>query len=162
MGKLELRMADSQSWLAWFDMLVRMHTARWQSKGEPGVLADAKVLACHREAIPVLLEQGVLRLGALCFNSEAIAVAYCLVDPIGRPARAQYFYLTTYAMEYAELHPGTLLLALMIEHAAEEGVERIDMLRGEESYKRLWHVESIPTFGFTVRRSVHTERLLSA
>lgn len=33
-------------------------------------------------------------------------------------------------------------MALAMEHAAEEGVETIDMLRGEEAYKKLWHVES--------------------
>ena len=66
--------------------------------------------------------------------------------------RTQYFYLTAFSGEHAELRPGTLLLAYAIEHAAQEGVAIIDMLRGEEAYKQLWHLEPAPTCGLEIRR----------
>ena len=66
--------------------------------------------------------------------------------------RTQYFYLTAFSGEHAELRPGTLLLASAIEHAAQEGVAIIDMLRGEEAYKQLWYLEPAPTCGLEIRR----------
>lgn len=150
-GKLELELADEQNWKAAFEILVHLHTERWQSVGRPGLLADPKVLAFHHEAIPLLLKQGMLRLHLLRLDGEPIAAAYSLTDPRGRRARIQYLYLITHSFEHAELHPGTLLLAAMIEQAAEEGVAWIDLLRGEESYKKLWHAEQEPTFGFAIQ-----------
>jgi CelD/BcsL family acetyltransferase involved in cellulose biosynthesis len=42
---------------------------------------------------------------------------------------------------------------LAVEHAAHEGVQTIDMLRGNEEYKKLWHTERVATFGFMRKRS---------
>ncbi|MGH9561052.1 MAG: GNAT family N-acetyltransferase [Terracidiphilus sp.] len=150
-GKLELELADEHSWKQAFDALIHLHAKRWQSVDQPGLLADHKVLAFHYEAIPLLLKQRMFRLQLLRLDGEPIAAAYSLVDPHDRRARTQYLYLITHSFEHAELHPGTLLLAAMMEQAAEEGVAWIDLLRGEESYKDLWHAEQEPTFGFAIR-----------
>ncbi len=37
-GKLEFTVADRSNWGTTFDALERLHTSRWQSSGEPGVL----------------------------------------------------------------------------------------------------------------------------
>lgn len=150
-GKLELELAHEQNWKEAFDILVRLHAERWQAVGRSGLLADPKVLAFHHEAIPLLLKQGMLRLHLLRLDGEPIAAAYSLADPHSRRARTQYLYLITHSFQHAELHPGTLLLAAMIEEAAEERVEWVDLLRGEESYKKLWHAEQEPTFGFAIQ-----------
>ncbi|HZY62967.1 MAG TPA: GNAT family N-acetyltransferase [Edaphobacter sp.] len=164
LGTLELTLANEEDWPLAFNALVNLHTARWQKNGESGVLADPRVLACHREAIPQLLRLGILRLGVLRLNGEVLGVAYALVDPVEGATRTQYIYLMSHSIEHAQLRPGTLLLAAMTEHAANEGVQTIDLLRGEESYKRLWHVESIPTFGFSFdyTANLSERRLLSA
>jgi CelD/BcsL family acetyltransferase involved in cellulose biosynthesis len=154
MGRLEFVLADDQSWPRFFDDLIRLHTTRWQSRGEPGVLADRRVLEWHREAIPLLQQHGMLRLGSLHLNGETLGVAYSLVDPVTRPFRNQYVYLIAHSMERSKLRPGTLLLAELIERAAKEGIDMIDMLRGEEEYKKLWHVEPVPTYGFIVQSSI--------
>jgi CelD/BcsL family acetyltransferase involved in cellulose biosynthesis len=151
-GKLTIEFADARGWKSTFDALVELHTQRWQRTGEPGVFADHRVLAFHHEAIPLLLQKKVLSLCSLCFNGEAIATAYWLADPSGRQESARYAYLIGYSLTHAELGPGTLLLASMTEHAANDGVAWIDMLRGEENYKKLWHPEPVPTFGFAFAR----------
>jgi hypothetical protein len=46
-----------------------------------------------------------------------------------------------------------LLLALAIEHAAEHDVRTVDLLRGNEAYKHLWHSALVPTYGCTWLRS---------
>ena len=146
-GKLRLRVATKEDASGMFEHLVRLHTARWQAAGEAGVLADPRVLAWHREAIPELQAAGLLRLYALELAGEEVAVLYAL-----RVRRVESFYLIGSAPEHADVHPGTLLTAMAMEQAAGEGVETIDMLRGEEVYKKFWRVTEVPTFGFAVRR----------
>ncbi len=156
LGTLEYSVADASTWPAVFAALEQLHTERWQGRGEPGVLADPRVLAWHREALPLMLEQDMLRLGCLRLDGEPLAVLYSLVDPAAGPAarseRTQYFYITAFSAAHAELRPGTLLLAYAIEHAAEEGIATIDMLRGEEGYKQMWHLNRVPTEGIRLRR----------
>ena len=77
---------------------------------------------------------------------------YSLLDPPDRQHRTEYFYLMGFAPEHARLRPGVLLIALASDHAAQESVAAIDMLRGEETYKKFWHVQRIPTYGFTFAR----------
>lgn len=152
LGRLELEQADRTNWRAAFDDLVRLHGARWQCRGEPGVFADERVAQWHAEALPTLEDRGMLRLHSLRVNGETAAVLYALTDPPWRPQRTAYFYLSAYAPEFAELSPGTLLLAMAIDRAAEEGVKTIDMLRGDELYKQFWHPERRRTVGFSLLR----------
>ena len=152
-GKLDLVAAAADSLSAAFEDLVQTHTERWQQMGESGVLADPAVLAWHREALPLLLEAGMLRLLTLRLDGTALATMYSLVDPPGRTDRTQYLYLMGHDLRHAGLQPGRLLTAYTLEHAASEGVRTVDMLRGEEAYKRFWRVKQVATLGFAIRRS---------
>jgi CelD/BcsL family acetyltransferase involved in cellulose biosynthesis len=147
-GALELEVAGGSNWSDVFGILVRLHTERWDASGNRGVFADERVTRWHREALPLLDHAGILRLFALRLDGETIGALYSLIDPPDRRRRTQYFYLPAYSIRHADLRPGTLLTALAVEHASQEGVEIIDMLRGDEEYKRLWHTERVPTFGF--------------
>jgi CelD/BcsL family acetyltransferase involved in cellulose biosynthesis len=146
-GDLELTIANDATCGAQFEDLVQLHGERWHQRGGAGVLADERVLASHREAVPQLQRAGILRLASLRLNTETIAMLYSLVDSPQCSARTEYFYLTAFSPKYAELRPGTLLLAEAIEHAAGEGIAHIDMLRGHEPYKQIWHLHSVPTLG---------------
>lgn len=149
-GKLELQIADSSNWAEAFGALRRLHSEGWLERGEPGVLADERTLDWHREALPQLERSGTLRLCSLRLSGDIIAVLYSLVDPPWRPMRTQYVYLSGYSTRHAGLRPGTLLLAMAVERSAEEGIAIIDMLRGEEAYKQLWHMEWRATRGFAM------------
>ncbi len=149
-GTLVLSAADDSNCVERFEQLVQLHTARWQQQGESGVLADPRVLAWHREALPLLAHAGVLRLYTLSLAGETIAVMYALADPSEKESRAAYFYLPGFSLAHAELRPGTLLMAAAIEHAASEGILAIDLLRGNETYKQHWRAETVPVFGCTL------------
>lgn len=153
-GRLELVRADPSNWGAAFDTLCSLHSRRWREAGESGVLADPRVLAWHREAIPALLETGTARLSSLCLDGQSLAVLYSLVDPPSRAARTQYCYLIGFSPDYAELSPGTLLLAAILDEAAKESISTVDFLRGDEPYKDLWHPEHLST----VAASSHQQR----
>ena len=152
-GRLTLHLADAGTWEPALESLVTLHSARWQQANEPGVLADPAVLAWHREAIPALQAADCLRLYTLLQDTEPIAALYALIDPPTRATRTEYFYLIGYAPAHADLKPGILLTAMASEHAFTEGAHIIDMLRGDETYKKFWHVQETPTFGFSVSRT---------
>ncbi len=149
-GNLELQMADAANWAEDFGALRRLHTEHWLEHGEPGALDDERALAWHGEAIPRLEAAGMLRLCSLRLEGEILGVLYALADPHWRPMRTEYFYLTGVSTSHKELRPGTLLLVLAIERAAQEGIAVIDMLRGYETYKQLWHLEWRATRGFAL------------
>ena len=151
-GKLHLRLATAATCAADFETLIALHTASWQERYEPGVLADPAVLAWHREAIPHLLAVDALRLYTLDLDGEPVAALYALIDP-PCPNRTAYFYLIGHAPQHGTFKPGTLLTAMASEHAATEGVTTIDMLRGNETYKKFWHVTKTPTFGVAIPRA---------
>lgn len=158
LGSLEVRIAGVRDSLDLFETLRRMHADRWQRAGQRGVLADPRVLAWHREALPLLANSGTLRLVTLMLNGEAAASIYALIDPPSRRERTLYVYLPAFSVRHADLRPGTLLLAQAIDQAAQEGVRTIDFLRGEEAYKHLWHAHSFPTFGYSPRRAASLAR----
>ena len=159
-GTLSLEVANQGNLSESFDALTRLHTQRWQARGQAGVLTDERVVSWHREALPLLEQSGMLRLCLLRLNGEIIAALYALADPPQRPARNGYFYLIAHSVEHARLSPGTLLVALAIESAANEGIRMIDFLRGDENYKKYWHPQEIPTSGFVLQNPVVRERTL--
>jgi CelD/BcsL family acetyltransferase involved in cellulose biosynthesis len=129
-----------------FDALLRLHAARWESRGEAGVLASPAVRAAHRAALPALLEAGLLRLHALRLGDEIVAALYALADPPGRSERRLYFYLSGFDPALERLSPGMLLVGHAIEAAIGEGLAVADFLRGQERYKYRWGARDTPTF----------------
>jgi len=61
-----------------FDLLVALHTKRWQSRGEAGIFAEPGVLEFHREAMSRLLAAGQLRLASLEIDGRPAASEYCI------------------------------------------------------------------------------------
>lgn len=131
-----------------YKALEDLHTARWHQLGQSGVLTDPRVQACHREAVPQLAAEDIARFYFLRLNGEIIAVLYTLLDPPGREQRTVYSYLTAFSPTHADLWPGSLLLSHVIDHIAHDGFAVIDFLRGDESYKSLWHTTRVPTHRF--------------
>lgn len=133
-----------------FDHLVRLHGDRWKARDEEGVLGDERVLRHHREALPALLEAGLLRLFRLqngpLGDAEPWAVLYALADPPHRRQRRLYLYLIGMDTRFSAFSPGTLIMDEVLEYARREGFSQLDLLRGGEEYKRFWGAVAEPTF----------------
>lgn len=130
-GVLETASADNlEEWLA---ALFRLHAARWRERGEPGVLADGRMEAFHRDAARELLAAGLLRLYGLRMPEGPAAVHYGFAGH-GR----FYAYLDGFDPAYARLSPGTALIGRAIECAIAEGLAEFDFLRGPEGFKYEW------------------------
>ncbi len=133
-GGVSVQTADRTTLPALLDALFALHQARWQGRGQPGVLADPRVRAVIAGAAPALLASGTLRLAALRIGGELAAA--CLAFAAG-PDRL-LCYMSGFAAEHASCSPGSLLLAELARSAIEEGRRELHFLRGNEAYKYAW------------------------
>jgi CelD/BcsL family acetyltransferase involved in cellulose biosynthesis len=122
--------ADAPGFL---DILLRLHGARWQSRGEAGVLAHDRVQDFQRAALPRLAAAGLTRCFVLRIAGAAAAAYYGLAHR-GRA----YAYLTGFDPAFAFESPGVILLAHALEQAFGEGARSFHFLRGPEPYKYAW------------------------
>lgn len=113
--------------------LVRLHGARWTSRGEGGVLADDAVVRFHEAALPRLAHAGLVRLFEVVVVGAVVGSYYGLAD--GANA---YAYLSGFDPDFAFESPGTVLVGHAIEHARQEGARAFHFLRGQEPYKYEW------------------------
>ena len=131
------------------ELLIALHTRRWEQRGESGVLESAAVVRHHRMAVPLLQKAGLLRMTTLSLGKEPMAVLYILADrpsPTQERDRRWYGYIIGIDVDRADLSPGTLLVQHVLQNAAAEGVMTFDMLRGGEQYKRFWGARSETTW----------------
>lgn len=129
------------------DDLFRLHTARWEDRGESGVVADPRVRAFQREAIPRLTAAGIARCWRLTIGDQ---LAGCYLG--FRDERTVYAYLTGFDPAFAYESPGVILLGEVIRSARATGASRLDMLRGREAYKYAWGAADRWTVRRTYRR----------
>jgi CelD/BcsL family acetyltransferase involved in cellulose biosynthesis len=132
-GEVTIEQADDARAPALLDVLFDLHRARWQSRGEPGVVAHDAARNFHCSALPGLMKAGFARLYLLRIGGVSAAAHYGFMQ--GGNA---YFYLTGFDPEFAFESPGVILLAHAIEQAFAEGARAFHFLRGPEAYKYEW------------------------
>jgi hypothetical protein len=122
-----------------FDALADLHTRRWRKRGDAGVLADPRVLAHHREALPALEAAGLLRLYVLRIGTETVAALLVL-----SAKRRSFYYIGGFDPQHSALGLGTILVGHAIDEAERESHRSFDFLRGREPYKCRWgaHAET--------------------
>lgn len=113
--------------------LFSLHAARWEGRGESGVLAPDPVQRFHETAAPRLLAAGLLRMLSLDLGDAVAGVYHGLLH-----RDRAYAYLTGFDPRFAFESPGTILLGSAIEAAASEGCTEFHFLRGQEPYKYGW------------------------
>lgn len=146
-GAVQCRMAATgEEALADFEVLVRLHSVRWRERGEEGVLHDPRVLAHHRESLPLLVGAGLLRMFRLTIGGATAGVLYGLADGPGVRERRLYLYLIGFEARFGAVSPGSLLVRAAWEQARREGAAGLDLLRGGEGYKRHWGAVAEGTF----------------
>lgn len=153
-GVLTFERGDARTAREILDAHLRLHGARWTSRGEDGVLAADPVQRAHRDSLPGLLGDGTLRLYAMRLDGRIVATLQVLADPPGRAEPRAYFYLGGFDPTVERLSPGMLVVGFAIEDSVREGAVAVDFLRGQERHKYLWGAEDTPTF----RRSLRPPR----
>jgi CelD/BcsL family acetyltransferase involved in cellulose biosynthesis len=129
------------------DALFRLHDARWQAAGEPGVLAAPAMRAFLAEAARRLDEAGLLRLALVRHDGRIVAALLGFCD-----GRAGYSYINGVDMTVPGQSFGTLAFACLIEAAIAEGAGAFHFLRGAEPYKYALGAVDTRTVRRTIRR----------
>lgn len=110
-----------------------LHGQRWRLAGQAGNFTNAAFATFIRRFTRITLKRGWLRLHRLCDGDRTLAAM--LVFHRGRRA---YYYQSGWDPAIAELSPGSLCLARAIRTAIDERLSVLDLLRGDEPYKRHW------------------------
>jgi CelD/BcsL family acetyltransferase involved in cellulose biosynthesis len=117
----------------WLPELKRLHTARWQTRGERGVLDDEAVWRFHRLAAPRLAGAGIVRMYTISAGGDVAGIYYGFMH-----RHRAYYYLGGFEPAYGKCGVGNLAVGTAIAEARREGAIAFDFLRGAEPYKRRW------------------------
>ena len=145
-GSIEV--ADATTAPAFLEALVRLHAARWESRGEAGVLADPLVQAFHRAALPRLVGHGLLYTTLVRIEARVAGVFYGM-----RRDATLYAYLGGFDPDSAFESPGTVLMGDAIDRMMRDGAGRVALLRGQEPYKYEWGAIDRPNLRRSLRRA---------
>jgi CelD/BcsL family acetyltransferase involved in cellulose biosynthesis len=63
-----------------------------------------------------------------------------------------YYYKPAFDLEFGKASPGRILLSYMFARAAEQGMQRFELLKGNEAYKSEWTNRCMPTLTSTLTR----------
>lgn len=113
--------------------LAELHAARWEQKGEAGVLADPRVLDFQQQAIPELARRKLARLTTISLGGKMAGALYWLT---WRNRAATY--LSGFDPKFSTESPVTLLCGELFRQASAGGISDVSFLRGQEPYKYLW------------------------
>jgi CelD/BcsL family acetyltransferase involved in cellulose biosynthesis len=109
-----------------FDILMRLHAARWGTEGA----FEGKAGAFHRDFAHRALEAGWLRLWVMEVDSQPVAVWYGF-----RFEGVDFFYQSGRDEAWDQHSVGFQLVVHTIRCAFDDGMSRYAFLRGDEPYK---------------------------
>ena len=146
-GAVKTIRADASTVSAFMQDFFRLHESRWRLVAGHGVCADPVVREFHLTAAQRMLNAGMLRLYVLRAGNATAAAYYGFTAK-----RTAYAYLSGFDPEFAELSPGTQIVAHAIEEAIGEGAREFHFLRGAEAYKYAWGAVDRRNTALTLRR----------
>jgi CelD/BcsL family acetyltransferase involved in cellulose biosynthesis len=147
----EVRFEESTDPLRDLDWFIQLHQRRW---GDAGLFPSNPGGDASRVFIRRLFEtfgpHGMVRLSFMSIDGRRVAAGIHLDD-----GRTIYFYNAGVDPDAKDLSPGVVLIAHYVEAAIALGRQRLDFLRGDESYKYDWGAVDEPIQRLLVRRTGH-------
>lgn len=141
LGDLRLEEADSDTWEGMFDIVIRLHGARWSEKGQAGMLGGDGLDTFHHEVARGFAARNALGLYLLCLDGRPLAGLYGF-----REKETFLYYMPGFDPDFAKLSPGVLIVGAAVEDAIRRGARVFDFLRGKETYKTWWGTTDRETF----------------
>lgn len=120
------------------DTLIRLHTNRWQFKGEAGALAQQKIKAFHADLQGLPGRPFNIRYYTIRHNDRIVSIVYGFVF-----RNCYYAYLSGLDMAHDRISPGNMVLNHTIRELIKAGIDGFDMLRGDMHYKQSWATGAI-------------------
>jgi CelD/BcsL family acetyltransferase involved in cellulose biosynthesis len=121
------------------DALVDLHEARWQARGEAGMIQANHSAGFTRDVNRLFSSLGMLLVMGLRFQGAVVAV---LLNFVYRDV--VYSYLSAFDPKYETLGFGRALLYEGIRYSYERRYKEWHFLRGDEPYKASWGAQTIP------------------
>jgi len=115
------------------EILIDLHTQRWQSLNEPGCFACPRFSGFLRQAARQLFDAKMLGLHWLELEGRPIAADFQLLG-----SDTTYAYQAGIDPDALDEEPGRVVNIATIKRAIEDGYTGFDFLRGDEPYKAHW------------------------
>lgn len=139
------------------DALVRLHQARWRSKGEAGAFGVAHFETLVRAAAEQAFRSGHLRLWTLSIDGRIEGVLLGFLDH-----GVLHYFQKGFNPSFAKDDLGTALLALCVKACVEDpSVNAFDLMGGGAPYKDLWARSATVNVVNEMRRPNWRTRLVS-
>jgi CelD/BcsL family acetyltransferase involved in cellulose biosynthesis len=139
------------------DALVRLHQARWLSKGEPGSFSNTSFAPFLRQVMSQSQIDGRLRFWTIKINGSIEAALVGFLDN-----GVVHYFQKGFNPQYAKDDLGTAMLALAVRACFEDDkVNAFDFMGGGAPYKDLWARASQQTMSCEVHRINIRTRLLT-
>ena len=118
-----------------FDQLVRLHQARWNSSGRPGCFSAHRFTEFHRTLAELWVPTGKAILARLARDGELLAVIYGFIN-----GTKFDFYQSGVDLRAAGRvkSPGIAAHLALMRYLADRGIMGYDFLRGSLEYKDRW------------------------
>jgi len=131
---VSLQVAATESERQWaMDVFVKLHLRRWSGKGGSTALNRQELIDFHRAFSKISLEQGWLRLYTLVLDGVPASSLY-----VFKYGNTYHHYQSAFDPDYGKYSLGTVIIALAIKDAIEDGAVEFDFLHDNEPYKYLW------------------------
>jgi CelD/BcsL family acetyltransferase involved in cellulose biosynthesis len=107
-----------------------LHALRWEGRQDGSGFATPTGASFHRAALGALADQGVIRHMTMRFAGRPIAFALGFVIN-----KSLYGYRMAFHPSFAHYSPGFQCLLEFVAAASREGVRRVELLGGADSFK---------------------------
>jgi CelD/BcsL family acetyltransferase involved in cellulose biosynthesis len=130
------------------DALLRLHTTRWNAKGEAGMIAANRSGAFLADIAQRFEKRDMLRLFTLSCSADVVAVilAFALDGRV-------FGYLTGSEPALHCYSVASLLLHESLRYCCEQGFRAWNFCRGDEPYKADWGARPIPRCRLLIHNS---------
>ncbi|MGA8025708.1 MAG: GNAT family N-acetyltransferase [Bryobacteraceae bacterium] len=128
--------------------LIDLHAARWQRRGETGVIAANGSAEFLRDIVAEFSRRHILQFFSLTFQDRIAAIILTFVY-----SNTSFFYLSGFDPAHETFGFGRMLLHHALRHCFDAKYDSWNFLRGEEPYKFSWGAQRIPKCRIIVTRA---------
>jgi CelD/BcsL family acetyltransferase involved in cellulose biosynthesis len=141
--------ASAQEALAHLERLAHWHQRHWQARGQPGAFANPRFAAFHRRLVVQAFDSGCIWLLRLAAGAHEIGYLYAFVHRGQVLAYQSGLRSDVVARNH---HPGLVLHALAVQHAADAGLAGYDLMAGDARYKQQLGSQGYPMLSYSLHR----------
>lgn len=144
---LEVRFAEDETTVTQYvTELIRLHQKHWRSQGHPGSYSKPGTREFIQEAALEALSRGRLLMPALFRINPDTGEETIIAVQIHFIGDDQRLYCYSVGMDYdhADIKPGNLLNTFLLRMAHDGTSPGIDLMRGDEEYKKRMSADPVP------------------